>query len=72
MGMIMHNMDQGNNTTQTTASENQSRPDIHKRRYALDEIDRAQFEEMMRQSLGQADSPVTAPAMEHAHHQLAG
>ena len=73
MGMIMPNMDHGNNTMQTTASQNESRLDIRKRRYALDEIDRAQFEEMLKQSLGPADSPVTAtPGREHAHHQLAG
>ena len=61
MGVIMHNMDPGNNTGQTTASQTESRPDIRRRRYALDEIDRAQFEEMIRESLGPAaDSPVTA------------
>jgi hypothetical protein len=49
-------------TMQTTASENESRRAIRRRRYALDEIDRARFEEMMRRWLSPADSLATEQA----------
>ncbi len=51
MCMIMHAMDHPEHETQTAASsalQNESLLDILKRRYALGEITREQFEEMRR------------------------
>ncbi len=49
MCMIMHAMDHSEHSTQpaaTSAPQNESLLDILKRRYALEEITREQFEEM--------------------------
>lgn len=66
MCMMMHAMDHsGHNapTTSASALQSESLLDILKRRYALGEIDREQFEEMKR-VLGVSDSG----SAEHAHH----
>lgn len=51
MCMLMHGMDHSEHNTQTAATsapESESLLDILKRRYALGEITREQFEEMRR------------------------
>jgi uncharacterized membrane protein len=63
--MMMHAMDHSEHDTQMTHSnvpQNESLQDILKRRYALGEITREQFEEMKRV----LDLP-DAPAVEYAH-----
>jgi uncharacterized membrane protein len=64
--MMMHAMDHSGHDAPTTlanAPQSESLLDILKRRYALGEINREQFEEMQR-VLGVTDSG----SVEHAHH----
>ena len=66
MCMMMHAMDHSDHDAHTMPAnmpQCESLLDILKRRYALGEINREQFEEMQR-VLGMTDSSST----EHAHH----
>lgn len=69
--MMMHAMNQsGHNapTAPVSAPQSGSLLDILKRRYALGEITREQFEEMKR-TLGVSDASTPAAlGAEHAHH----
>ncbi len=70
MCMMMHAMDHsGHNVSATPANapQNESPLDILKRRYALSEITREQFEEMKR-VLGFSAATLTVPPTEHEHH----
>lgn len=68
--MMMHDMDHSGHTAQTAqtgASQSEPLLDILKRRYALGEITREQFEEM-KHVLGVTDAPYSAAATaEHVH-----
>ena len=66
MCMMMHAMDHSGHdahSTPATTPPSESLLDILKRRYALGEINREQFEEMKR-VLGVTDSS----SVEHSHH----
>ncbi len=69
--MMMQGMDHSGDNIQmaaTKAPQYESLPDILKRRYALGEITREQFEEMKR-VLGLLDtSSMTVASDEHSHH----
>lgn len=69
--MMMHAMEHSQHAAQTTTANmtsNEALLDILKRRYALGEITRAQFEEMKR-VLGVTQDPAPAAvAPEHAPH----
>ena len=69
--MMMQGMDHSEHdihTATTNAPQNESLPDILKRRYALGEITREQFEEMKR-VLGLVDtSPMAGASDEQSDH----
>ena len=68
--VMMHEMDHSGHAAQTVqpgASQDESLLDILKRRYALGEITREQFEDM-RRALGMSDATQVASTRENAHH----
>lgn len=74
MCMLMHNVGHSEHSTQGVpstdfGSDNRSLLTVLKRRYALGEINTAQFEEMKR-VLGLTDTaPTAVSGPEHAHQQ---
>jgi len=72
--MMMHAMDHTAHTSPTTATggpQEESLPDIPRRRYALGEISREQFEEM-KQVLGVTPESAGASGTGHAHPMRGG
>ncbi len=73
MCMMMHTMDHqadlghSGHTAQASTSQNDSLLDILKRRYALGEISREQFEEMQRVLGVSPNVPIASPIAEHEH-----
>ena len=72
--MMMHAMDHAAHTSPTTVTggpQKESLHDILRRRYALGEISREQFEEM-KQVLGVTPESAGTSGMGHAHHMGGG